>query len=624
MRARWGAALALVFGLLSADASADGSRILTLRYTPTARAQIAVWVESADGQFMGTVRLTEAVARRGIGNRPGALQMNSGFRWPYGRREGTLPVWAHRRASAEDAALFPRVIFQDRVSEGYASRTSSDQSRDDYFCLSFDRDTTTREALDAVTCASVFNSDKGRFVTEADVTEQYNEPYFEVGGDPRALDTRPLDEHSLYPPRLDATGDGGNDHPDVADFAARARDVMPDIDAVTMATPAGESAQAVQFVVPDAWPNGEYRVFLEINVEGDYAEGHDATTYPSPQNSGYDSWARSYGYPYRGQPSVVFSAPFSLGGNDGRAVTISPLGYASIHGSTGAMTEMDGSIVDDPTNAPGSGADRLRMITEGGAPFRFAAEIVSNDVCAGPTPPPECGVECDTSRPCADGFVCSGGACVGACEVDAPPPAVTALAVLNVDDVKQAHHWGRLHFETVTAAQHRAVQEYEVRVSETPIVTEEDFLRGVPAKPATIEDVALQICSAGVCPEGALDVGVGHLRPQTTHYVAVRAHDSCGAAGAIAVTEVTTTPIHFTTVSPCFVATAAYGTPMADEIRVLRRFRDRHLRTHPLGQRLVDLYYDHGPDAAAVIRERPWARRAVRGLLAPVIAWLRE
>jgi hypothetical protein len=32
---------------------------------------------------------------------------------------------------------FQRVIFQDRLSEGYASRTSNDQSRDDYFCLSF-------------------------------------------------------------------------------------------------------------------------------------------------------------------------------------------------------------------------------------------------------------------------------------------------------------------------------------------------------------------------------------------------------------------------------------------------------------------------------------------------------
>ena len=138
----------------------------------TERAQIAIWVEDAEGTFLETVALTSSVALRGVGNRPGALQMNSGFRWPYGRREGMLPVWAHRRASAPGAELFPMVIFQDRSSEGFASRTSVDASPDSYFCLSFDQDTTTREALDAVTCASVFNSDKGRFVTSDDVARR--------------------------------------------------------------------------------------------------------------------------------------------------------------------------------------------------------------------------------------------------------------------------------------------------------------------------------------------------------------------------------------------------------------------------------------------------------------------
>ena len=70
-----------------------------------------------------------------------------------------------------------RVIFQDRDSEGFASRTSNDQSVDDYYCLSFQRDTTGREALDAVTCASVFSSDKGRFITEQDVQSGYAEPF---------------------------------------------------------------------------------------------------------------------------------------------------------------------------------------------------------------------------------------------------------------------------------------------------------------------------------------------------------------------------------------------------------------------------------------------------------------
>ena len=88
--------------------------LLEFKFTPTPRAQFALWVETADGEFMATVRLTEATAMRGIGNRPGASQMNSGLRWPFGRREGVLPVWATRRASAPDARHFTPVAFPDR------------------------------------------------------------------------------------------------------------------------------------------------------------------------------------------------------------------------------------------------------------------------------------------------------------------------------------------------------------------------------------------------------------------------------------------------------------------------------------------------------------------------------
>jgi hypothetical protein len=164
--------------------------LMQLEFTPVGSAQLAIWIERASGEFVATLRLTEAVARRGIGNRPGASQMNSGFRWPYGRREGVLPVWATRRASAPGAAKFRRVIFQNRSSEGLASRTSNDFSQDDYYCLSFNRDRSTKEALDAVSCASVFSSDKGRFVTEADVARKYAEPYELTGsreGTMRAL-----------------------------------------------------------------------------------------------------------------------------------------------------------------------------------------------------------------------------------------------------------------------------------------------------------------------------------------------------------------------------------------------------------------------------------------------------
>src|SRR5262245_6095852 len=94
---------ALVLGIVfmvAAETQAADERAIILSFTPTERAQIALWIESADGTFLSTVGLTQAVSVRGIGNRPGAAQMNSGYHWPYGRREGVLPIWAHRRMSA--------------------------------------------------------------------------------------------------------------------------------------------------------------------------------------------------------------------------------------------------------------------------------------------------------------------------------------------------------------------------------------------------------------------------------------------------------------------------------------------------------------------------------------------
>ncbi|MDP2852767.1 MAG: CFI-box-CTERM domain-containing protein [Smithellaceae bacterium] len=70
----------------------------------------------------------------------------------------------------------------------------------------------------------------------------------------------------------------------------------------------------------------------------------------------------------------------------------------------------------------------------------------------------------------------------------------------------------------------------------------------------------------------------------------------------------------------CFVATAAYGDPGHPMVQILRDFRDRYLLAWGGGRWLVEQYYAHGPAAADLIRNRPLAMGAVRGLLAPVVA----
>jgi uncharacterized repeat protein (TIGR02543 family) len=76
----------------------------------------------------------------------------------------------------------------------------------------------------------------------------------------------------------------------------------------------------------------------------------------------------------------------------------------------------------------------------------------------------------------------------------------------------------------------------------------------------------------------------------------------------------------FSGAGACFIATAAYGTPMAAEVQTLRDFRDEYLLTNPVGQALVDVYYDVSPPIAEFITEHPSLKPIVRAGLVPAVA----
>lgn len=72
-------------------------------------------------------------------------------------------------------------------------------------------------------------------------------------------------------------------------------------------------------------------------------------------------------------------------------------------------------------------------------------------------------------------------------------------------------------------------------------------------------------------------------------------------------------------VSPCFIATAAYGSYLAPEVDVLRAFRDKYLMTNAPGRAFVAFYYAHSPPYAAYIARHDDLRFIARLLLTPLV-----
>jgi len=202
-------------------------------------------------------------------------------------------------------------------------------------------------------------------------------------------------------------------------------------------------------------------------------------------------------------------------------------------------------------------------------------------------------------------------------------------ALLQAQDIRWTSHTSMRQITDVTAsptalwaATTGGVFRYDVRVSTTPILDDTTFMRAEQAKQASVEGVELLVPTDRQAGE-PITVDIGGLIASTSNYVAVRAIDHCAQAGGFSSTEFETPARAFTTVTPCFVATAAYGSPLAHQIGHLRRFRDRYLQNNAIGRSLVDAYYAYGPGLANTIAQSEGLRSAVRTLLTPVV-WLAQ
>lgn len=78
----------------------------------------------------------------------------------------------------------------------------------------------------------------------------------------------------------------------------------------------------------------------------------------------------------------------------------------------------------------------------------------------------------------------------------------------------------------------------------------------------------------------------------------------------------------------CFIAAAAFGSPMAEEIDILREFRDEILLPNGFGAAFVSLYYKSSPPIADFISQHEFLKTIVReGFVAPIVAileWSRD
>lgn len=76
--------------------------------------------------------------------------------------------------------------------------------------------------------------------------------------------------------------------------------------------------------------------------------------------------------------------------------------------------------------------------------------------------------------------------------------------------------------------------------------------------------------------------------------------------------------------SQCVIATAAFGSPLASEVHILRWWRDKVLKSSRFGIFLVEAYYLVSPPIARLVAKHSVARVLARFFLYPIIEQVKK
>jgi hypothetical protein len=163
-----------------------------------------------------------------------------------------------------------------------------------------------------------------------------------------------------------------------------------------------------------------------------------------------------------------------------------------------------------------------------------------------------------------------------------------------------------------------------VRDTTPPVITLPDSLTiesaaDVESSNSEIQDfISAANCIDSLSGERLIDAtsAPDKFSPATTSTIVFSCSDEAGngssGEASISIIEpaTLTKPSGSSSGSGCFIATAAYGSWLAPEVKVLRDFRDQHLLTNKPGAQFVSLYYEYSPPVAEKIA------------VSPVLAWL--